>query len=717
MIGTYTASTSDAEVVAAGSTFTYLNLGGLYATGNGSVYFDEFLMAGSNYDACPIDLGDLAILSTSATDLGDFSATAGAALTLIGETPPTVYLDWGEAEDALNTTTNLGVYSETGSITTVLDNLKPVTTYYYRHRADDGENASTSLVTIAFTTTGAASFSGLGASNTLSTAFLSASLDAPGVGPTTVSLWFGPSADALSLATTWDPVSTPTNYAGSISDCTLGATYHYAFKAEYEYGGDTYTFWSTTNAFLVSADVVWTGAGADTAWGTGANWDLGFAPLAVSTATIGTGASVTATADGVATALVVNASAPVSIDFTGHTLAVPTVHVGTKTPSALTLRGIVNANTLFRIGDASGSGSTVVLEDGAELGISALQVGYSSANNVLRILDGASLTASAEALVLTTSGSKWNNTIYVGTGGVFTAQAGIRVDDNVNWFIIDGGTVTNSGAYYNGARKSNESNVGATLDIVNGGFMKQVGGLRVCPWYQGRVRVMNGGVLQAGAIYVGSDADQGTGGRLIVSNATVTGSSLAVPSDDRHTGEGVLVYEDAGRTTTVAISGNMNLGVYNSTRVNTANRNNFLNLYGGSLSVGGAFTMGNTKIAAHSNNVVRVLGRNAAFSAGSFLACNNSRVEYAIPAEGFDATPIQVTGTATLDATTTFKVDATAFVQGGMVTLLSAGTLASTMPDDRIVVTVKAGYTSNVLQEDNAVKVRIAPSATMLILK
>ena len=53
MIGTYTVSTSAADVVAAGTTFTYLNLGGLHATFNGSVYFDEFLMADTNDDVCP----------------------------------------------------------------------------------------------------------------------------------------------------------------------------------------------------------------------------------------------------------------------------------------------------------------------------------------------------------------------------------------------------------------------------------------------------------------------------------------------------------------------------------------------------------------------------------------------------------------------------------------------------------------------------------------
>ena len=716
MVGPNSAS-AEAALVASGSTFTYLTLGGMYATNSGYPSFDEFIMADAFGDVCPIPAADLLVLSTSASDVGDIIATANANLAVVSETPPTVYLDWGESADALNTTTNLGVFSEAGPIATVLDDLAPATTYYYRHRADDGGNVSTSLVTIAFTTTGAASFSGLVASNTLSTAFLSASLEDPGVGPTTVSLWFGPSADALSLVTTWDPVSTPTNYSWSISDCTLGATYHYAFKAEYEYGGDTYTFWTTTTPLLINVDVVWTGGGSDTAWGTGANWDLGMAPLAVSTATINQGASVSATGDGVANVLQVNAAAPVSIDFTGHSLAVPTVHIGTKTTSSLAMTGNFSVGTLFRIGDASASGSTVSLGDGAVLNVSALQVGYSSANNVLRILDGASLTASAEALVLSSSGGKWNNTIYVGTGGVFTAQAGIRVEDNVNSFIIDGGTVTNSGSYYNGRRKTNDTGSDATLDIVNGGFMRQIGTLHVCPWYTDRVRVMNGGALQAGAIAIGSDADSGTGGRLIVSNGTVTASSLGVPADDRHTGEGVLIYEDDSQTTTVTISGGMNLGVYNSTRSNTANRNNFLNIYGGVISVSGAFTMGNTKVAAHSNNVVRVLGSNAAFSAGSFIACNNSRVEYAIPAEGFDTTPIQVAGTATLDATTSFKVDATAFVQGGVVTLLSAGTLASTMPDERVVVTAKAGYTSTVLQEDNAVKVRIVPSATILIVR
>lgn len=239
MFGLYTASTSAADVVAVGTTFTYLNLGGLYATGGGSVYFDEFLMANSNDEACPIALGNLSIFSTTATAIGNFSATANATLTVISEDDPTVYLDWGTSANALNTTTNLGTFIAAGPLSTVLTNLLPATTYYYRHRADDGSNVATSLVTVAFTTTGAASFSGLSASNVLTTAYLSGVLSEPSVDATTVSLWFGSSAGGLSLAKTWAPVTASTPFAWSIPDCTLEATYFYAFKAEYEYGGDT----------------------------------------------------------------------------------------------------------------------------------------------------------------------------------------------------------------------------------------------------------------------------------------------------------------------------------------------------------------------------------------------------------------------------------------------------------------------------------------------
>ena len=716
MSGTYMASTSAADVVSAGTTFTYLTVGGLYATGNGSVFLDEFLMTDSASDAFPMNLGDLAITSLPASSIGPFGVTANAGLGAVGASGATVYLDWGTAANALNTTINLGTFNTITNLSTVLSDLRPMATYYYRHRADDGTAVATSGVTIAFTTSGAASFSGLTSSNVLTTAYFSGLLAEPTVAATTVSLWSGSSPTDLLLVTTWDPVFVSTNFVWTVPDCPFGSTYFYAFKAQYEYDGDTYTFWSTTNSTVISADVIWTGAGTDTSWNTAANWDIGVVPLAVSTATINQGATLTATSDGTDKILQVNAATPVSLDFTGHTLVSPTVHVGTKTPSRFSMKGNFVVDTLFRIGDASASGSIVELQGGAALNVAALQVGYSSESNTVRILSGASVNATNEVLVLTSSG-KCRNTIYVGTGGVFTAQAGIRVDDNINWVIIDGGVVTNKGDYYNGNRKSNTTGVGATLDIVNGGVLRQIGTLRVSPWYDSKVRVMNGGMLQAGAITIGTDADSGSGSRLIVSNATVTASSLGVPADDRHTSEGVMIYETLGRTTTVLISGGMNLGVYNSSRSGPNNRNNFLNLSGGTFTVGGAVTMGNTVIAAHSNNVIRISGKTAAFSAGSLIACNNSRLEFTIPSEGFDHIPVQVVGAASLDSTTAMTVNATAFTKGGTVTLVSAGTLSSPVPASNIVVTVKAGYSAQTIQTGTTISVLVAPSASVLIVR
>ena len=716
MSGTYQASTSAADVVSTGTTFTYLNIGGLYATGNGSVFLDEFLMADSSNDAFPMNLGDLAITSLPASSIGPFDVTANAGLGAVGAAGATVFMDWGTETNALNTTVNLGTFNTVTNLTTTLTSLEPLSTYYYRHRADDGTTVATSAVTIAFTTAGAASFSNLTSSNILTTAYFAGLLAEPTVAATTVSLWLGTSANDLSLVSTWGPVWVSTNLVWSVSDCPFGSTYFYAFKAQYEYGGDTYTFWSTTNSTLISADVIWTGAGGDASWNTAANWDIGIVPLAISAATINQGSTITAVSDGVDKSLQVNAAAPVALDFTGHTLVSPTLTVGTKTPSRLSMKGSFVVDSLFRIGDASASGSIVELQNGTALNVAALQIGYSSESNTLSVLSGASVNATNEVLVLTSSG-KCRNRIYVGTGGVFTAQAGIRVDDNINWVIIDGGIVTNKGDYYNGNRKSSTTGVGATLDIVNEGFLRQIGTLRVSPWYDSKVRVMNGGVLQAGAITVGTDADSGSGSRLIVSNATVLASSLGVPADDRHTSEGVMIYEDSGRTTTVSISGGMNLGVYNSSRPGTNNRNNFLNLSGGTFTVGGTITLGNTVIAAHSNNVIRISGKTAAFSAGSMIACNNSRFEFTIPSEGFDHIPLQVVGTASLDSTTAMKVNATAFVRGGSVTLVSAGALSSPVPASNIVVTVKAGYSARTIQTSTAISVLVAPSASILIVR
>lgn len=81
------------------------------------------------------------------------------------------------------------------------------------------------------------------------------------------------------------------------------------------------------------------------------------------------------------------------------------------------------------------------------LNVSALQVGYSSANNVLRILDGASLTTTAKHWC-SRRGRSLTIRSTSAPAASLTPKAGIRVDDNINSFIIDGGTVTNSGSFY-----------------------------------------------------------------------------------------------------------------------------------------------------------------------------------------------------------------------------------------------------------------------------
>lgn len=272
----------------------------------------------------------LLVLSTSASDVGDFIATANANLAVVSETPPTVYLDWGESADALNTTTNLGVFSEAGPIATVLDDLTPATTYYYRHRADDGGNVSNipgdhrlhddrrrlvqracgfehplDGVPLRF-----ARRPRRGADHRLA---LVRAIRRRVVARHDLGSGFDADELLVTIRTArWAPPTTTPSRPNTNTVATPTRS------------GQRPT------PLLINVDVVWTGGGSDTAWGTGANWDLGMAPLAVSTATINQGASVSATGNGVANVLQVNAAAPVSIDFTGHSLAVPTVHIGTN---------------------------------------------------------------------------------------------------------------------------------------------------------------------------------------------------------------------------------------------------------------------------------------------------------------------------------------------------------------------------------------------------
>ena len=149
------------------------------------------------------------------------------------------------------------------------------------------------------------------------------------------------------------------------------------------------------------------------------------------------------------------------------------------------------------------------------------------------------------------------------------------------------------------------------------------------------------------------------------------------------------------------------------------NRNNLLEIKGGTMSIGGTLSLGNSKQAAHTNNIIRIECASTRLTAATFATQGDCALEYVIPVGGFGgASPFIVSGTATIANTTRLVVEATEFIRGGggTVTLLSAGTLADdSIPAANITVTTDRGK-AEVIQKNNAIVLRgICPGFTITI--
>ena len=265
---------TEAAVLNTGDTFTYLTVGGYYPTNKGRVFFDEFIMADSNYDVCPIVSDGAVLASMAASGIDCYSATANGHV-IVGGATVEIFIDVAPAgEEFSGSGSSLGYFAATAPLSAPLSSLMPDSEYSYRFRAEWMTGAATSSAA-AFTTLGAVSFPSLSASNVGSTVSVNASVSHFGVAPTTVTLLFGESAGALSPeGQPWNNVAASASLSRDVADCEIGRLYYYAFKAEYEYNNESYEYTSDVKAvYIFSADtkiktLYWGGGTTDIADGT-----------------------------------------------------------------------------------------------------------------------------------------------------------------------------------------------------------------------------------------------------------------------------------------------------------------------------------------------------------------------------------------------------------------------------------------------------------------
>ena len=650
---------------------------------------------------------------------GHTNVTATLSVDLLGlnATQANLYLEIADNADMTNAQSWLvaeGITSVPGSFTATRIGLAPMTTYFLRATVTNDLPARCFSAVSSFTTKGPAEWGTASASGSVVSGIaLQAVLTDAGAVLPTVSCWFGTSPSSLAQIASWTDAVAGTYVTTNSAGLAYGTTYYYAFKAVNAYGES----WTTTNSYTTASTFVWTaGGGADTDWSTAANWDVGLVPVpGVSVLFPMAGKTITSLGTTLAVnGMTVNASGEVTFDLGGSTLTTPIFNMGTNLVTTFTLK-----NTTLNIGSGGLQVSQRVNKDqvnllgGAKVTTSSLNIGRGYSSNSVVVNAGASLVSTNGVSIGSTAGGV--NSLYVYTGGVFSASS-LTLYANKNSMVVDGGVVTNLGWLVNCSRNGGASE--GNVDVINGGYLKQVGSLVVCNRYSGAVRIMNGGVADTGYINVGGGDDGGNYATLIVSNATLTASgTIASPGDNRYNNSRMYVYEDAGRSTAVTVTGGLLLASSDTTSRPGSGNHNRLYVNGGALSISGALALGGTP-TSNTNNWLQVTRSNSRITAATLTVKNYSGLNFTLDDSFASVIPVTISGNGTIDATTKLVIDGTACYLGGKFTLIKStgGTLTSSIPNGNISVTTRRGYTYAVSQTtDNSVSVRIVAVTVILI--
>ena len=379
---------------------------------------------------------------------------------------------------------------------------------------------------------------------------------------------------------------------------------------------------------------------------------------------------------------------------------------------------VMNIGGQLNIGAHSCRDGRLILGGGAHVVATNLFMNWSS-NQGLIIESGATLTL-AKSVNINKSGSR--NYVRVETGGVFTVSTGISVSSMTNYFVIDGGIVTNKYGF-NINTCDNYPAGGSYAVVQNGGYLYQASDLNCSGFIDGSFSILNGAAVDAlQTVTVGNyntPTNIAVRSRLVVSNATLHAArNLWVPGAHWNSEASFILWQDEGSRADVTVAKDLYIGDgYANTNAEYACRDNTLLLHGGMLGVtNGTVYLGGPNVAS-TNNTLAVAGTSAALAAKNLVVTNLSVLSFTIPADGFQQVPVRISGTATIDASTRLVIDATAYKGSGPVTLLTAGALADGSIAATNVSCVVAGHgvgKGRIVQQDNRIEFRPGPGGFVI---
>ena len=741
------------------SALRHLCISGVYMTGydNGKyATFDEFAIGTALSDVWGFTIaGAPIIVATDATAVGETGFTANGTLSDLGASNPDLFLDVSADGGSTWTPSSMGTYTATGDVSHNATGLLAGSTYLWRFRAVGSTAAATSAVQTV-TLAGAPVFGTPSATLAANAATLAVSLTAPGLSgaaDTTVELWFARDGDPLALEKTFPTVTAASDFSETIASLDWGSTYRYAFRATIPYNGGTLETWTATNVVNVVGDIVWTAGAGTTDWQTAGNWDVGIVPMPALTAKFtNIGGLVTASSDAAVSNVYVNTTgAGTTFDLGGNTLDAAWFGVGyyVSESRAVISNGVFDIETL-RVGGSRAN--TLVVGAGADLragaGVFVGQDGDPTYASNRLVLASGSKTTMAGALQLRAAR---NVRVDVESGAALIAS-GLTFFGCSDQMVVDGGSFTNNGATIL-LRNNQRGELAETmfLELKNGADAKMNGNVYVNAGknhggalYHAELRVLDGSVfdmtgkdllIDTNSGDAGPGSDAGAGAAVIVSNATLRAQAISVGIDDRHYGDSLRIYEDDGCETVVSASANARIGSGTWTRSGNFNRDHFVLVEGGAFSVAGTLFVGDggQYYATHANNRIAIKRASARVSVGNLTVYGKSRLDFEIPAGGFDQVPFQVTGTASFgtipvqgdnkvpmyqegewDPVSEIRVDATDFT--GTQKLLTAGTLTG-LTEERVIVTAPKSKTARVSLSETSVVVTVSDDRTIILFR
>ena len=344
--------------------------------------------------------------------------------------------------------------------------------------------------------------------------------------------------------------------------------------------------------------------------------------------------------------------------------------------------GTYTVNGPLSCGNNSASGVSLTVTN-ATFASSQTLIGGTSADNLLRIASGT--TYNGGSLTMGGSASTATNSRLLVDEGATATFNGMSVATCGQSVVVEGDVVNNGELSL--STRGNNSQTGSSLIVRKNGHLVQNAACKVCCWYYGTCRVEDGGLLEVPkhGILLGNASDSGKGGKLIVSNATVKASYIAVCSDDRHEQQSVYLYGDKDQVSRIETNGGLAVSPDNTGCRN--GKSNRICVRGGELAVGGAIRVG-TPFTTAQGNVFDIARSNSKVTAASATFNNDSTLRITIPREGFASVPMQLDGAAVFNGASKMVVDVSG-AKGGRHEVLSAGSLPEDILDRVEIVTSK----------------------------